>query len=62
MTVEETNDQKRLEKKLKEKDLREFPCEACQTGEYQLVSTIPSNLGSTMVYECNHCGHEVRFP
>ena len=55
-------DKPKLVKKLKDKDLREFPCESCDEGEYKLVSTIPGNLGSTMVYECDHCGHEVRFP
>lgn len=51
----------KLKKDLK-KDTREFPCENCEEGEYILVRTIPGNLGSTMVYECTHCGDEKRFP
>lgn len=50
------------EKKLESGDIREFPCESCESGEYIHVSTIPGNLGSTMVYQCNECGDEKRFP
>jgi DNA-directed RNA polymerase subunit M/transcription elongation factor TFIIS len=41
---------------------RENPCGVCEDGEYQLDSTIPGDKGSTEVYKCDHCGHEVRVP
>lgn len=44
-----------------ELDQREFPCQECERGEYVQVSG-PSPSTGIMVFECNSCSHEVRFP
>lgn len=39
-------------------DVREWPCEHCDTGEYVHIWTHQE----TQCFACTDCGHEVRMP
>lgn len=41
-------------------DLREFPCNDCETGEF--IQTGLAGPNGIVQYICNECGHKVTFP